>query len=90
GTNDSQRGNTINLEFVSANPTGPLHIGHTRWAALGDAIARVLLASGATRVREFYLNDAGAQMERFGRSVVAALHGEPTPDDGYGGAYIAD
>lgn len=90
GTNDSQRGNTINLEFVSANPTGPLHIGHTRWAALGDAIARVLLASGATLVREFYINDAGSQMERFGRSVVAALHGEPTPDDGYGGAYVAD
>ncbi len=89
GTNDSQRGNTINLEFVSANPTGPLHIGHTRWAALGDAIARVLLASGATLVREFYINDAGAQMERFGRSVVAAALGEPTPDDGYGGAYIA-
>lgn len=89
GTNESQRGNTINLEFVSANPTGPLHIGHTRWAALGDAIARVLLASGATLVREFYINDAGAQMERFGRSVVAAAHGEPTPDDGYGGAYIA-
>lgn len=89
GTNDSQRGNTINLEFVSANPTGPLHIGHTRWAALGDAIARVLLASGATLVREFYINDAGAQMERFGRSVVAAIVGEPTPDDGYGGAYIA-
>lgn len=88
GSNDSQRGNTINLEFVSANPTGPLHIGHTRWAALGDAIARVLLASGATLVREFYINDAGAQMERFGRSVVAALHSEPTPEDGYGGAYI--
>ncbi|MCY1716704.1 arginine--tRNA ligase [Microbacterium sp. SL62] len=89
GTNDTQRGNTINLEFVSANPTGPLHIGHTRWAALGDAIARVLLASGATLVREFYINDAGAQMERFGRSVVAAIVGEPTPEDGYGGAYIA-
>ncbi|MDU0325280.1 arginine--tRNA ligase [Microbacterium sp. KSW2-21] len=89
GTNDTQRGNTINLEFVSANPTGPLHIGHTRWAALGDAIARVLLASGATLVREFYINDAGAQMERFGRSVVAAIAGEPTPEDGYGGAYIA-
>ncbi|OZD55403.1 arginine--tRNA ligase [Rhodococcus sp. 06-1477-1B] len=89
GTNDTQRGNTINLEFVSANPTGPLHIGHTRWAALGDAIARVLLASGATLVREFYINDAGAQMERFGRSVVAAVAGEPTPEDGYGGAYIS-
>lgn len=88
GTNDSQRGNTINLEFVSANPTGPMHIGHTRWAALGDAIARLLLASGATLVREFYINDAGAQMERFGRSVLAAAKGEPTPEDGYAGAYI--
>ncbi|SDH43167.1 arginine--tRNA ligase [Microbacterium pygmaeum] len=88
GTNDSQRGNTINVEFVSANPTGPLHIGHTRWAALGDSIARLLAASGATVAREFYINDAGAQMERFGRSVVAAMHGEPTPDDGYGGSYI--
>ena len=67
GTNDSQRGNSINVEFVSANPTGPLHIGHTRWAALGDCIARLLRASGATVVREFYLNDAGVQMDRFGR-----------------------
>jgi arginyl-tRNA synthetase len=88
GTNESQRGNTINLEFVSANPTGPMHIGHTRWAALGDAIARLLLASGATLVREFYINDAGAQMERFGRTVVAAANGEPTPEDGYAGSYI--
>ncbi len=88
GTNESQRGNTINLEFVSANPTGPLHIGHTRWAALGDAMARLLLASGATLVREFYINDAGAQMERFARSVLAAAAGEPTPEDGYAGAYI--
>lgn len=88
GTNDSQRGNTINLEFVSANPTGPMHIGHTRWAALGDAMARLLLASGATLVREFYINDAGAQMERFGRSVLAAAKGEPTPEDGYAGGYI--
>lgn len=90
GTNASQHGNTINLEFVSANPTGPLHIGHTRWAALGDAIARLLLASGATLVREFYINDAGAQMERFGRSVVAAVNGEPAPEDGYAGEYIAE
>ncbi|MHC2999337.1 arginine--tRNA ligase [Microbacterium sp. HJ5] len=90
GTNESQRGNTINLEFVSANPTGPMHIGHTRWAALGDAIARLLLASGATLVREFYINDAGAQMERFGRSVLAAAKGEPTPEDGYPGSYIDD
>ena len=90
GTNGSQRGNTINLEFVSANPTGPMHIGHTRWAALGDAIARLLLASGATLVREFYINDAGAQMERFGRSVLASAKGEPTPEDGYPGSYVDD
>ncbi|MBB2976237.1 arginyl-tRNA synthetase [Microbacterium endophyticum] len=90
GTNSSQRGNSINLEFVSANPTGPLHIGHTRWAALGDAIARLLQASGATLVREFYVNDAGAQMDRFGASVIAALTGAPTPEGGYGGAYIAE
>ncbi len=88
GHNTSQSGSTINLEFVSANPTGPLHIGHTRWAALGDAIARLLLASGATLVREFYINDAGAQMDRFGASVLAAAAGEPTPEDGYAGAYI--
>ncbi|RKT33699.1 arginyl-tRNA synthetase [Microbacterium sp. AG1240] len=90
GSNDSQRGISINLEFVSANPTGPLHIGHTRWAALGDSIARLLLASGATLVREFYINDAGAQMERFGRSVLAAVLGEPTPEDGYAGEYIGE
>ncbi|MEV4687762.1 arginine--tRNA ligase [Microbacterium sp. LWH3-1.2] len=90
GTNESQRGNTINLEFVSANPTGPMHIGHTRWAALGDSLARLLLASGATLVREFYVNDAGAQMDRFGRSVLAAAKGEPTPEDGYPGSYIDD
>lgn len=90
GTNESQRGNTINLEFVSANPTGPMHIGHTRWAALGDAMGRVLAASGATIVREFYINDAGVQMDRFGRSVLAAAKGEPTPEDGYPGSYITD
>ncbi|GAA1946935.1 arginine--tRNA ligase [Microbacterium deminutum] len=90
GTNESQRGNSINVEFVSANPTGPLHIGHTRWAALGDSIARLLLASGATVAREFYINDAGAQMERFGRSVLAAAKGQPTPEDGYAGSYIEE
>jgi arginyl-tRNA synthetase len=90
GRNDSQVGRTINVEFVSANPTGPLHIGHTRWAALGDAIARLLDASGATVAREFYINDAGAQMERFAASIVAAAQGEPTPEGGYAGSYIAD
>jgi len=90
GTNDSQVGVSVNVEFVSANPTGPLHIAHTRWAALGDSIVRLLLASGAHAVREYYINDAGAQMERFARSVLAAAKGEPTPEDGYPGAYIGE
>ncbi|KJQ53176.1 arginine--tRNA ligase [Microbacterium sp. SA39] len=90
GTNDSQAGRSVNIEFVSANPTGPLHIGHTRWAALGDAIGRVLAASGATVAREFYINDAGVQMERFANSIVAAAKGEPTPEGGYAGSYITD
>ncbi|MBO0980583.1 arginine--tRNA ligase [Microbacterium sp. SD291] len=90
GHNDTQAGRSINIEFVSANPTGPLHIGHTRWAALGDAIARVLAASGATVAREFYINDAGAQMERFAASIVAAANGQPTPEGGYAGSYIGD
>ncbi|WP_309067251.1 arginine--tRNA ligase [Microbacterium sp.] len=90
GRNDSQAGNTINLEFVSANPTGPLHIGHTRWAALGDSIGRVLQFSGATLAREFYINDAGVQMNNFGASVLAAIKGEPTPENGYPGAYITE
>ncbi|HEY0248838.1 MAG TPA: arginine--tRNA ligase [Gryllotalpicola sp.] len=90
GRNATQAGRTINLEFVSANPTGPLHIGHTRWAALGDSIARVLTASGADLAREYYINDAGAQMDKFGASVLAAAKGEPTPEGGYPGQYIAD
>ena len=90
GRNDAIAGETINLEFVSGNPTGPLHIGHTRWAALGDAIGRLLEASGAQVAREYYINDAGAQMDRFGESVYAAIMGEPAPEDGYKGAYIDD
>src|SRR5690606_2844984 len=90
GHNDALAGQTINLEFVSANPTGPLHIGHTRWAALGDSIARVLAASGADVISEFYINDAGTQMDNFGASVLASLKGEPTPENGYPGQYIAD
>ncbi|WP_460799583.1 arginine--tRNA ligase [Microbacterium sp. GXF0217] len=89
GSNDSQAGVSVNVEFVSANPTGPLHIGHTRWAALGDSIVRLLLASGANAVREYYINDAGAQMDRFALSIVAAAKGEPTPEGGYPGEYIA-
>ena len=80
----------INLEFISANPTGPLHLGHTRWAAVGDALGRVLTAAGATVTREFYINDRGNQMDLFGQSVQASALGEPIPEDGYQGEYIAD
>ncbi|GAB2461962.1 arginine--tRNA ligase [Conyzicola lurida] len=90
GQNDSLAGQTINLEFVSANPTGPLHIGHTRWAALGDSLARVLKASGATLVSEFYINDAGNQMDNFGASILAAAKGLPTPENGYPGEYVTE
>ncbi|GAA1776487.1 arginine--tRNA ligase [Agromyces lapidis] len=90
GRSDSLAGSVINLEFVSANPTGPLHIGHTRWAALGDSISRVLRAAGADVANEYYINDAGNQMEIFGASVLAAAKGEPTPEGGYPGSYIAD
>lgn len=90
GGNAALAGQSINLEFVSANPTGPLHIGHTRWAALGDSLARVLQAAGASVTSEFYINDAGAQMETFGESVLAAALGEPAPENAYPGQYIAD
>jgi arginyl-tRNA synthetase len=90
GHNDSQAGEQINVEFISANPTGPLHLGHTRWAVVGDAIARVLEAAGATVTREFYINDRGNQMDLFGASVEARAFGEPVPEDGYQGAYVAD
>ena len=83
-------GQRINVEFISANPTGPLHLGHTRWAVVGDAIGRVLEAAGAVVTREFYINDRGNQMNLFGASVEAAALGEPIPDDGYQGDYIAD
>ncbi|MGY1713771.1 arginine--tRNA ligase [Geodermatophilus sp. SYSU D01106] len=83
-------GQTLNLEFVSANPTGPVHIGGSRWAAVGDAIGRLLEASGAVVTREYYINDAGAQIDRFARSLQAAAQGRPVPEDGYGGSYIGD
>ena len=83
-------GVTINLEFISANPTGPLHLGHTRWAAVGDALGRVLSAAGAQVTREFYINDRGRQMDLFGQSVQASAQGKPIPEDGYQGNYIAD
>lgn len=80
----------INLEFVSANPTGPIHIGGTRWAAVGDALGRLLSTQGAQVTREYYFNDHGAQIDRFARSLVAAAKGEPAPEDGYAGSYIND
>lgn len=88
GRGTSLTGRHINVEFISANPTGPLHLGHTRWAAVGDAIARVLEAQGATTAREFYINDRGVQMDKFGASVQASALGTPIPEDGYQGEYI--
>ena len=90
GHGTTMSGVQVNLEFISANPTGPLHLGHTRWAAVGDALGRVLSAAGANVKREFYINDRGVQMDRFGASLMAAAHGEATPEDGYHGAYIQE
>lgn len=90
GRSDALAGQKINLEFVSANPTGPVHIGGVRWAAVGDALSRLLRATGAEVGTEYYFNDAGSQIDRFARSLLAAAKGEPAPEDGYGGAYIAE
>ena len=90
GHSDAFSGQKVNLEFVSANPTGPIHIGGTRWAAVGDALGRLLSTQGAEVVREYYFNDHGTQIDRFTNSLVAAAKGEPTPDDGYAGDYIKD
>ena len=90
GNSDIYAGEKVNLEFVSANPTGPIHLGGTRWAAVGDSLGRVLEASGAKVTREYYFNDHGGQIDRFARSLVAAAKGDPTPEDGYGGDYIRE
>jgi arginyl-tRNA synthetase len=90
GTTRTLAGQRFNVEFISANPTGPLHLGHTRWAVVGDAIARVIEAAGAEVAREFYINDRGNQMDKFGASLEAAALGRPVPDDGYHGEYVAD
>ena len=90
GRGSALQGVKINLEFISANPTGPLHLGHTRWAAVGDALGRVLSAAGADVTREFYINDRGRQMDLFGQSVQATAQGNPIPEDGYQGQYIGD
>ncbi len=90
GRSDMLAGLKVNLEFVSANPTGPIHIGGTRWAAVGDALGRLLSTQGAEVVREYYFNDRGAQIDRFTNSLIAAAKGDPTPKDGYTGSYITD
>ncbi|MCC9173044.1 arginine--tRNA ligase [Arthrobacter sp. zg-Y179] len=90
GTSEILKGTRINLEFVSANPTGPIHLGGTRWAAVGDALARVFQSQGAEVTREYYFNDHGAQIDRFARSLLASAKGEPAPEDGYAGEYIED
>ncbi|MGA8256708.1 MAG: arginine--tRNA ligase [Nocardioides sp.] len=88
GGSDAFAGENINLEFVSANPTGPIHIGGVRWAAVGDALGRIFEMTGAKVTREYYFNDHGAQIDRFSRSLLASATGEPAPEDGYGGEYI--
>ena len=90
GTNDSAAGQNVNLEFVSANPTGPIHIGGVRWAAVGDALGRLLEASGANVTREYYVNDAGNQFDLFAASMLARATGRPLPENGYQGAYVAE
>src|SRR5581483_2796893 len=88
GRSDTLAGQRINLEFVSANPTGPVHLGHTRWAALGDSLHRLLEAAGAEVASEHYTNDFGSQLQKFGASLYAAAHGQPVPEDGYHGEYV--
>ncbi|MFV9635470.1 arginine--tRNA ligase [Mycobacterium neumannii] len=90
GHSEALAGRNVNLEFVSANPTGPIHIGGTRWAAVGDALGRLLSTQGAAVTREYYFNDHGAQIDRFTSSLIAAAKGEPAPEDGYAGDYIKD
>jgi arginyl-tRNA synthetase len=90
GRSDAAAGHRVNLEFVSANPTGPVHLGGTRWAAVGDSLARILEATGATVSREYYFNDHGAQIDRFARSLLASARGLEVPADGYAGQYIED
>ncbi len=90
GKSKALDGLKINVEFVSANPTGPIHMGGTRWAAVGDSLARILEAQGGLVTREYYFNDHGAQIDRFARSLLAKARGLDAPEDGYGGAYIQD
>ncbi|MFI5047820.1 MAG: arginine--tRNA ligase, partial [Acidimicrobiia bacterium] len=88
GHGEEYRGQRINLEFVSANPTGPIHAGAGRWIAVGDAIANLLSAQGAVVHREYYVNDAGHQLDTFAASLLARVRGEEPPEDGYHGDYL--
>lgn len=88
GTSEANKGHHVNLEYVSANPTGPVHVGGVRWAAVGDTLARILQASGAQVTREYYFNDHGMQIDRFSKSLLARARGQEVPEDGYGGEYI--
>jgi arginyl-tRNA synthetase len=90
GRGTALTGQRINLEFVSANPTGPLTLGHARWAAVGDALARLLRAQDADVTTEYYFNDAGVQIDKFAASLLAAARHQPVPADGYAGAYIGE
>ena len=90
GRSETLAGEQINLEFVSANPTGPLHLGHTRGRRSATRSAGCSTAAGAEVTREFYINDRGAQMDKFGASLMAAAHGPAVPEDGYHGAYVTD
>jgi len=90
GLSQALGGQNLNLEFVSANPTGPIHLGGTRWAAVGDSLARILQSQGASVTREYYFNDHGAQIDRFTQSLIAAGKNEAAPEDGYSGEYISE
>ncbi|MDO5672214.1 MAG: arginine--tRNA ligase [Actinomycetaceae bacterium] len=90
GTSKTLEKEHVNLEYVSANPTGPVHLGGARWAAVGDTLSRLIMAQGAKVTREYYFNDHGAQIDRFAVSLLARARGQEVPEDGYGGQYIDD
>ncbi|HLM86918.1 MAG TPA: arginine--tRNA ligase [Solirubrobacteraceae bacterium] len=90
GAGAARRPERVLVEFVSANPTGPMHVGHARNAVYGDALARMLALYGHEVQREFYVNDAGSQVRKLGESISALARGEPVPDDGYKGEYVAE
>ena len=90
GRGDALAGQRLNLEYVSSNPTGPMHLAHSRWAAAGDSLARLLDAAGAEVTREYYFNDAGTQIDRFAASLLAAATGRPLPEGGYSGDYVTE